>query len=203
MRWTHLIWIILLITPLQALSQAQSIKKQAVASRIPDAPKIDGYLNDSAWVHVQPASGFTQVEPVFGKPASCKTEVRFIFDDDALYVGAMMYDPSPDSILKELSVRDEISNTDYFGVSIDPFNDALVAYEFTVTVAGVQVDSKSIGIEGQDDFEEDRSWDAVWYSHTRIADNGWVAEMKIPYSALRFPEKGSDAWGMNCFRQIR
>ena len=195
--------VVLLFTAMEVFPQSDIPKKQAEAVRISVPPKIDGILNDSSWLKASPSGDFIQVEPVFGKPASCRTEVRFIFDDDALYVGAMMFDPSPDSILKELSVRDEISNTDYFGVSIDPFNDALVAYEFTVTVAGVQVDSKSIGIEGQDDFEDDRSWDAVWYSHTRLVDNGWVAELKIPYSALRFPEKGSDAWGMNCFRQIR
>jgi hypothetical protein len=203
MRGFLWVMIILLVANTAAYPQADIPKKRAEAVRIGTPPKIDGVLNDSSWLHATPAGDFIQVEPVFGQVASFRTEVRFIYDDNALYLGAMMYDPSPDSILKELSVRDEISNTDYFGVSIDPFNDALVAYEFIVTVAGVQVDSKSIGIDDQEDFNKDRSWDAVWYSHTRIHDNGWVAEMKIPYSALRFPEKEGNAWGINCFRDIR
>ncbi|MDD5694666.1 MAG: DUF5916 domain-containing protein [Bacteroidales bacterium] len=203
MRGFLCLMIMLMLAVIEVYPQTDIPKKRVAAVRITAPPKIDGILNDSSWIHAAPAGDFVQVEPVFGRAASFRTEVRFIHDDNALYIGAMMYDPAPDSILKELSVRDEISNTDYFGVSIDPFNDALVSYEFMVTVAGVQVDSKSLGIEGQDDFDEDRSWDAVWYSRTQITDNGWVAEIKIPYFALRFPEKGSEAWGMNCFRQIR
>ena len=197
------VMIILLVANTEAYPQAYIPRKSTEAVRISKPPKIDGILNDSSWLQAIPAGDFIQVEPVFGQAASFHTEVRFIYDDHALYVGAMMFDPSPDSILKELSVRDEISNTDYFGISIDPFNDALVSYEFNVTVAGVQVDSKSLGMQDQDDFDKDRSWDAVWYSSTKINENGWVAEMKIPYSALRFPEKASSAWGINCFREIR
>lgn len=197
------VMIILLVATTEAYPQADIPRKRTEAVRIVKPPKIDGILNDSSWLQAAPAGEFIQVEPVFGQAASFRTEVRFIYDDHALYIGAMMFDPSPDSILKELSVRDEISNTDYFGVSIDPFNDALVSYEFNVTVAGVQVDSKSLGMEDQDSFDKDRSWDAVWYSSTKIHQNGWVAEMKIPYSALRFPEKAGNAWGINCFREIR
>ena len=175
--------IILLVANTEAYPQADIPRKRTEAVRISKPPKIDGILNDSSWLQAVPAGDFIQVEPVFGQAASFRTEVRFIYDDHALYIGAMMFDPSPDSILKELSVRDEILNTDYFGVSIDPFNDALVSYEFNVTVAGVQVDSKSLGMEDQDSFDKDRSWDAVWYSSTKIHQNGWVAEMKIPYSA--------------------
>jgi hypothetical protein len=112
-------------------------------------------------------------------------------------VGAMLYDPHPDSILTELSERDDIGISDYFGVYIDCFNDYLTAYGFIVTSRGVQIDLKSLS-----DDDEDDSWNAVWKSAVKIVDSGWIVEYKIPYSALRFPKKDVQTWGLQIYRDI-
>ncbi len=180
------------------VAQTPSVKKHIGAVRAAIAPRIDGVLDDTVWLTAPPATGFTQIEPYNGRPASQPSVVCFVYDDDALYIGAMLYDSAPDSILKEMTVRDETANCDYFGVRIDPYNDALVSYGFAVTAAGVQIDIKNA--DGDDDY----SWDAVWTSAVKITSRGWIAEMKIPYSALRFPENlQGKPWGLNIFRLIR
>ncbi len=172
-------------------------KKKVTAIRTDNPPKIDAVLNDEAWKGVPVATGFVQHRPYNGRPASLKSEVKFVYDDVALYVGAMLYDPHPDSILTELSERDDIGVSDYFGVYIDCFNDYLTAYGFLVTSRGVQIDLKSLSNDDEDD-----SWDAVWKSETKIVDSGWIVEYKIPYSALRFPKKDVQTWGLQIYRDI-
>jgi hypothetical protein len=172
-------------------------KKKVTAIRTNNPPKIDADLNDEAWKGVPVATGFVQHRPYNGRSASLKSEVKFVYDDIALYVGAMLYDPHPDSILTELSERDDIGVSDYFGVYIDCFNDYLTAYGFLVTSRGVQIDLKSLS-----DDDEDDSWDAVWKSEVKITDSGWIVEYKIPYSALRFPKKDVQTWGLQIYRDI-
>ncbi|MCD4736830.1 MAG: carbohydrate binding family 9 domain-containing protein [Bacteroidales bacterium] len=173
-------------------------KKILVSHKISASPKIDGILNDKIWEDLPAATDFVQLMPYNGRPAGQPSEVKIGYNDYAFYVGAMLYDSSPDSILKELSVRDEINISDYFGVYFDPFNDFQTAYGFFVTAAGVQVDIKSIGT-----FEEDETWNAVWKSQTTITDSGWIVELEIPHSALRFPkEEGEQVWGLQIFRNI-
>lgn len=180
------------------LSAQVKDKKTMVASRTIIPPRIDGELKDEAWIIAEPARDFIQYQPYNGKSASLPTEVRILYDDYALYIGAMMYDPFPDSIFTELSVRDEINMVDFFAVYFDPFNDFITAYGFVVTAAGVQVDLKSIEGAG-----EDESWNAAWKSEVKITSEGWVAELEIPHSALRFPKTdGKQVWGLQFFRQI-
>lgn len=174
-------------------------KKTLKAVRIQTAPKIDGVLNDKAWNDAIIARDFVQMEPYNGLPSSQKSDVKLIYDDNAIYIGAMLYDTAPDSITSELSKRDDMGVSDNFGIHIDPYNDALNAYGFYVNPAGVQRDVKVAEIRHRDD----KSWDAVWESQTLRVENGWVVEMKIPYSALRFPKKDIQDWGINFFREIK
>lgn len=171
-------------------------KKQVKAHRIVRAPNIDANLNDTAWYLAEPASDFIKLQPYNGDPSNFNTEVRFVYDDQALYIGARLYDPFPDSIFTELSERDNRGMADYFGVSIDCFNDYLTAFGFQVTASGVQIDYKSTS------EDEDRSWDAVWESKVRLVDDGWIVEMMIPYSALRFPKKNKQEWGLQIYRNV-
>jgi hypothetical protein len=195
--------LLILIVPLLSVlitggpASAQSPRKQIRATRVDEAPRIDGRLTDACWKEAEAAGDFVQFEPYNGRPASKKTEVRIVYDNSAMYLGAMMYDDQPDSILNELGKRDEINISDYFGVYIDPFSDYQNAYGFFITPAGVQVDLKYMNNE-----DEDETWDAVWQSKTMINDSGWVAEYKIPYSALRFPKKETQRWTIGLFRQI-
>ena len=182
------------------LSSAQfSAKKVYTIKKIKSPPKIDGELNDKIWENLNVASNFSQISPNNGKPERKhqRTEVKICYDSKNIYFGVMMYDNAPDSILRELSKRDqENKNFDGFSVFINPFNDGQMEYNFTLTAAGVQLDRKfsPIGI--------DRSWDAVWKSAVKINTKGWVAEFSIPFSQLRFSDN-SKPWAINMAREIR
>ena len=175
-------------------------KKTVEALCISHPLKIDGVLNEDVYGKVSPAKDFVQLQPYNGEPSFQSSEVYFFYDQTAVYVGAMLYDESPDSIFNYLSSRDNIGMSDYFGVYFDPYNKGQLAYGFFINPAGVQTDVKAI--KGEYDYE-DGNWDAVWQSKTRISEKGWVVEMRIPYSALRFPDVDVHAWGLNMFRNIR
>ncbi len=179
---------------------AQAEKKRTNAIVADEAPKIDGILDENVWKSAPAATGFLQRQPYNGKPATYSTEVKFLYDNSGLYVGATMFDPHPDSILAQLGLRDASDlNADNFILIISPFNDGLNAFCFQVYASDVQTDFK---ISDASDFD-DYSWDAVWISKARRNEKGWVVEMKIPYSALRFPLQPIQEWGINCQREIR
>nr|WP_320119165.1 DUF5916 domain-containing protein [uncultured Marinifilum sp.] len=173
------------------------VKKEIKAVRVINKPIIDGKLDDSVWKDIPLATDFVQFEPHNGTPTNYKTEARFIYTDNSLIIGIMMYDSDSKGIYNELSKRDELNNTDYVSVLIDPFNKGLDAFEFIVTPAGIQWDAKVVN------SNEDSSWDAVWRSGTEINDAGWCAEIEIPYSALRFPAQDVQVWGINIIRNIQ
>lgn len=175
-------------------------QKNATAIHIDQPIKIDGILDEKIYESAEPATDFVQLEPYNGQPAMQKSKVWFLYDQTAIYVGALLYDTAPDSIYNFLSERDNIGQSDYFGIYIDPYNEGQLSYGFYLTPAGVQSDMKAIK---SDRDREDGNWDAVWESNTSITDDGWIVEMKIPYSALRFPEKDVHLWGLNMFRNIR
>jgi len=158
---------------------------------------LDGELNDIAWNDAEIATGFISLEPVPGLPAIQPTEVKIIYDDEAIYIGAFMHEVSKDSILRELTERDNIGNSDFFGIAFDTYKDNINGFEFVVTAAGTQFDARITT------FGEDDNWNAVWFSKTALTDSGWVAEIKIPYSAIRFPKKEVQNWNLNMFREIR
>ena len=175
-------------------------KKSVEAIRITTPLVIDGILNESAYSLATPAKDFVQLQPHNGKPSFQPTEVSIFYDQSAIYVGAMLYDSAPDSIFNYLTQRDEIGMSDYVGFYFDPYNQGQLAYGFFITPAGVQIDIKAVN---SDEDGEDPSWDAVWESKTRITDEGWVVEMRIPFSELRFSDKNDHKWGLNVFRNIR
>jgi len=183
------------------ISGDTSIKTRKVieAMRLETSPKIDGYLDEPFWQTLPVAGDFTEYSPVNGLKAPFTTEVRFAYDDVAFYASAVMYDPHPDSICRELGKRDQIEllNTDYISFDILPYNDALNMYEFKVSPAGIQNDTK-YSVVGQD-----INWDAVWESAARITDSAWIVELKIPYSALRFPKAEKQVWGINMWRNLK
>jgi hypothetical protein len=169
----------------------------AVAVRLSEPVRIDGVLDDAAWEQAVPVSGFVQAEPVEGAEVEHRTEVRVLFDDEALYVGARMYDDSPQDIARQLVRRDEWGQYDHFEVSLDPDRDRRTGYRFRVSAAGVQIDEYLF-----DDVQEDRSWDAVWQSDVQVDAQGWTAELRIPLSQIRFqPSDDPQAWGINFGRR--
>ena len=175
-------------------------KKSISTSRITETITIDAILNEESWKNAAIATDFVSFEPINGSPIpkDFKTEVKLVYSDDAIYIGATLYDPNPNAILKELVERDEIGTSDFFGVFINGYNDGQQEFRFFVTAANGQIDTNFTSGEG-----EDGSWNAIWDSNAKITDFGYVIEMKIPYAALRFPEQEKQTWGINFFREVR
>ncbi|WP_299756634.1 DUF5916 domain-containing protein [uncultured Pontibacter sp.] len=172
--------------------------KTSKVTRTQVVPVLDGYLEPEVWQQVQPAQNFYRYDPLNGRPSSQKTEVYMLFDNDAVYIGAMLYDTAPDSILTQLGQRDSgENNSDMFGIYLDTYNDKQNAFAFLVSAAGVQTDIK------HSQGNEDWNWDAVWESSVSTHENGWTVEMRIPYGAIRFPEAEVQTWGVNYMRVVR
>ncbi|MFB9863658.1 DUF5916 domain-containing protein [Rufibacter immobilis] len=168
------------------------------AVRTATPPKLDGLPTEEVWLQAPPATDFIQNEPVNGAPSRQRTEVRLLYDDQAIYVGAILYDSSPDSVLTQLSQRDGGQvNADMFGVYLDTYLDKQNAFGFEVSTAGVQTDFRATS--NGNDF----SWNAVWESTVARHAQGWSVEFRIPYSALRFPKKDVQSWGINFWRSTR
>ena len=161
--------------------------------------KIDGRFDESSWSEAAPASDFRQQEPNEGQPASERTEVRLLVDDKNLYVGVRAFDSEPARINSRELVRDaDFSNDDTVEILLDTYHDRRNAYRFTVNPLGTQQDAL-ITDEGRD---LNLSWDAPWVSTGRIDETGWLVEIAIPLTTLRFTE-GASTWGLNFARIIR
>ena len=187
--------IILAATTLGTAAQAQDSARVVTGVRFQGAIRIDAVLDDSAWASAPVATNFRQREPSEGAPATLPTEVRVVWDDEALYVAARMHDPSPDSIIALLARRDEMTPSDEFFIGIDGDRDRRTAYVFSVTPRGTRTD-----VLIYNDNMRDPSWDAVWQAATRIDAGGWTAEMRIPLTQLR--GRTGAPWGVNFFRWI-
>jgi hypothetical protein len=172
------------------------------AARAASAVRVDGRLDDAAWAAAETAGGFVQLAPVPGAPASQRTEVRVLYDDVALYVGARMHDDRPDSIAAPLARRDAFTGvySDWFDVLVDSYHDRRTGFRFAVNPRGVRRD-----VYHSDDANEDATWDAVWEVATAVDSAGWTAEFRIPLSQLRFPRVDATAertWGINFSRTV-
>jgi len=200
--YKKLIIIILLCLPnLKTQAQDTSIsKKKLVASKITQPITIDGELNETIWKQTETASDFVMFEPDNGKLASneLRTEVKVLYDNDAVYISAILYDNEPEAILKEITERDNFGISDSFGVFINGYNDGQQDFQFYVTASNGQADCNFTSQDG-----EDYSWNAIWESKSKITNFGWIVEMRIPYAAIRFPENTEQVWGINFFREVR
>lgn len=197
MRFLSLL-ILLLGSSLFGWTQPKTI--QAIKSS--QAPIIDGSLDDAAWQSAPIATDFITNTPVFGKPASAKTIVKVIYDNNSIYIGAYLYD-DPNEIRRQFTLRDDQSNAnvDYFSVFLDTYKDRQNAFQFQVSARNVQTDTRvspqyatTYGSYG------DVSWDAVWDSKVSMKADGWVVEMRIPYFAIRFPKSRIQDWGIQFLR---
>ncbi len=191
----------LFLAPVLEASATVAERKELVAIRTDTPPVIDGKMQDPAWQAANVASGFYQYEPHNDRPATYDTRVRVLYDDHAVYIAAKMIDQQPDSILRELGLRNsgDDLNADRFFVDINPFDDGIHGYRFQVSASGVQTDANMSGGGRHGDLD----WDAVWISEVGITPDGWIVEMKIPYSSLRFPRGEIQEWGINFWREIR
>jgi hypothetical protein len=180
---------------LPAISGQDPEKKQYKATQITIPPVINGILDDEAWQAGDWAGGFTQNMPYNGQPETEKTEFKILFDDNNLYVAIRSYDTAPDSIVNRLTRRDE-ADGDLVGIILDSFHDLRTGFLFGVSSAGVKYDQMFTNDSGNGDS----SWDPNWWVKTSIDKEGWVAEMKIPFSQVRFDKNSGEVWGLDVAR---
>lgn len=180
-------------------ANAQVTKKQLQIQRAIEAPKIDGILDDQVWANAQEATDFIQFRPNINvkENEDNKTVVKLSYDNSALYIAAFLYD-DPTKISKQLSSRDNFGNADFFGFVVNPNNDAQNDTEFFVFASGTQADAIASPGVG-----EDFGWNCVWSSAVEIVEKGWIIEMKIPYSCLRFNNNDVETWGIQFHRRFR
>ena len=183
-----------------------------------EAPAIDGRLDEDVWAAAEPLTDFVQAEPFEGQPATERTEVRILFDDEAIYVGAMLYDSDPAGIIATDARRDSgLDDTDSFRVVFDTYHDLQNGFVFGTTPAGLEYDGQLSnaggGGGGGGGGPQMRArtgsgggfnvnWDASWTVATAVTDEGWAAEFAIPLRTLRYGNS-PQTWGINFHRNIR
>lgn len=158
---------------------------------------IDGRLDELTWQNAKWNEGFYMYFPYDNKSPSEETRFAILYDDDYVYVAIKAFDSDPSSISKRLTRRDELDG-DYIGIQFDSYNDLQTAYGFSVSAAGTKRDM----FISKDGSKRDESWDPIWWVKTSITDEGWEAEMKIPFSQLRFVNNYEQTWGVQVERYV-
>ncbi len=174
-------------------------KKEIVAKRITTPPKIDGVLDDQIWNTLPAYGNFSMWRPGNEEtiPETHKTEVKFAYDDKAIYIAAYLFDDHPDEIRRQFSQRDNIFvQADHFSIALNTYNDGINETRFFVTSAG------TIGDARADQFNQDFNYNVVFDAKVSFDEKGWYAEFKIPYNALRFPEIEEQNWSVNFYRRL-
>ena len=165
--------------------------------RATTAPMIDGVLDDAAWASAARIDDLHQVSPIEYAEPSERTEVYVLYDDDALYIGARLYDSQPALITAQnLRQNDNIGDDDRFFVTLDPFNSRRSGYFFGVNANGVRQDGLYQNVS-----ESYRAWDGIFSAAAERFDAGWIAEMRIPFTTISF-DSSTDTWGINFSRGV-
>jgi len=193
------LFLFLLISCSFSYSQSSSQpRKIYTTQKIENPPKIDGILNEEVWENAEIADDFVMFEPGDGDPIpeSHKTVARILYDDEAIYVSAFLKEENPEKILRQFTQRDNINQSEFFFIDINTYDDGENQTRFIVTSAGTQADARITG------NNEDFAYNVVWESAISQDEKGWYVEIKIPYAALRFPEKPTQLWGIQFAREI-
>ena len=170
----------------------------ASAVKIDEAVVVDGRLDEGMWQAAVPLGDFVQAEPFQGQPVSERTEVRILYDEDAIYVGVTLFDANPDLIVTTDTRRDPaLANMDSFQMIFDTFHDKQNGFVFGTNVAGVQYDAQ-VRFQG----DQDTNWDGSWDVATGMSETAWTAEFRIPLRTLRYGPM-PQTWGVNFFRNIQ
>ena len=181
-----------LVKPLSS-NAAHAAAPTIFAKAISREVSVDGRLDDEVWADALIASEFRQTDPIDGGAPSQRTEVRILYDDAAIYIGARLFD-STGNVSSRLGRRDsDLNDSDWFIVVLDSYHDHTGGFRFKVNPAGI------IG----DEANGDRGWNPVWTVATSVDSAGWTAELRIPFSQLRFSPKDQQVWGVQFYRDIR
>lgn len=187
MKKFYLSALFLMLTTVALLAQTRPGHD---AVRLSAAPNLDGELTDSCWQQLAPLEAFSTSTPVFGQVPGARTEVRLFYTETVLFIGAYCYDPDAAGVRRDGAARDGELTGDWFQVSLDTWNDDQLAFDFTVSAAGDQLDAR----------QGDTQWNARWASAVRHTADGWALEMAIPFSALRYAPRAEHAWGLQLTR---
>jgi hypothetical protein len=178
--------------------EAVRLTKVLTAVRIDERITLDGRFDEPAWGRAIPGTDFYQRIPITGAPATDRTEVRVLYDDDNLYVGIICFDPEPDRIvIKELKEDFDINGTDMVQLIIDSLHDRRSAFALSVNAAGARRDTQvsETGVSNND-------WDGVWDVRTGRTEEGWTLEYLVPFKTLRFSRSPSQEWGLQVARRV-
>src|SRR6185503_1161347 len=176
------------------------LEKRITAVRAASGITLDGALDEPAWAEAPLANGFIQNDPREGTAATYDTDVRVLYDDDALYFGVFAHDMEPSKIIiSDLKKDYNTGSSDGFRIVLDTFHDGRNAYQFATNPAGAKWDSQ-MASEGRDN---NSNWDGIWDVKTRLTETGWVAEIWIPFRTLKFGDADSQVWGINFERKVR
>ena len=201
----RILLIFLLALPFSA--SAQTPRPEVRAYRLADAESIvvDGSPDEPVWQKAIPATNFLQRDPDNGAPATEKTEVRVVFDNDRIILGVTCFDSEPARLLGNQMQRDQsFEADDRFMFSIDPFFDGRTGYFFEINPSGAMGDGLIAGPTGGGDFggEMNKSWDGIWVARVRRTAIGWTAEIEIPFKTVNF-DPDTDTWGANFQRTVK
>jgi hypothetical protein len=191
------------INPVEVLNSNKtnplSEKKKLQSIFTDEKISIDGNIDEAIWSKAEIATDFISFQPDNGNPIpdGKKTDVKIVYDNNSIYIAAILHDDEPNKIMSEFTNRDDIGSADFFGVFINGFNDGQQDFRFFVTVSNGQADCQA------SEDNEDFSWDAIWESKATLTKEGWAVEIKIPYAALRFSSEKKQTWGINFFREVR
>ena len=190
-----------LLAPVPIVAQANGPEARATATPVPRPPTIDGVLDEPFWAMIEPVTDFRQRDPVDGAPASEPTEVRIGYDANALYFGFVFHDSEPALIRRSILHRGgRIDKDDRVIVALDTYHDRRNAYIFEVGALGTQDDAL---ISDESMTLDDWNWDGVFTSETRVTEDGWVLELEIPFTTIRFPDTDEPTMGIAFMRSIR
>ena len=172
-------------------------RKKYTTSRLNGSITLDGVPREDAWNAVEWGGDFIQYQPAEGQAPSQPSAFKILYDDRFLYVAYRCFDSSPDSIVKRMSRRDEFPG-DWMEINIDSYHDLRTAFSFTLSVSGVRGD-EAVSNDGNN---WDVSWNPIWYAKTSVDDKGWTAEIKIPFSQLRYGNEKEKVWGIQVHRRL-
>jgi hypothetical protein len=200
--------LLLLLLPVAVEAQSEGAVRDPAAPPVAEATRregpvsVDGRLDEAAWTRAVAITDFRQYEPTEGASATLPTEIRILYDDEAIYIGARM--TQPDGVVAPLARRDQLLDgsgnngafnsltSDKLVVSLDPYHNRLDNVLFEVNPAGVRGDQ----------LNGDPSWDPIWEAAAQVDSLGWTAEMRIPLSQLRFSAAETQSWGLQIWRYV-
>lgn len=196
MRLLFSAFLLIVTLSIYSKDEGEVEKRNYTTTKIDNAPRIDGHIDDDCWEQGTWDGSFTQQFPRTGGAPSQETLVKVLYDHDNIYVAIKSMDNEPDKIRRIFNSRDEFAG-DVVGIAFDSYYDKRTAFGFNVTAAGQKIDLKYYG-----DKKTDENWNAIWDAATSLTDSGWVAEMRIPFSQLRYNKGEQQVWGMHVWRWI-